>query len=91
MRHIQWLDWAIEDLEHIRAHIQKENPQAAQEVAQRIITATSRLAKYPKSGRNGRVPGTRELVIPGLRYILPYRITKDAIQILRVFHDAQEY
>ena len=42
-------------------------------------------------GRPGRVPGTRELVIPGTPYIVPYRVQGEAIQILRVYHSARRW
>jgi toxin ParE1/3/4 len=42
-------------------------------------------------GRPGRVPGTRELVIPGTRFIVPYRLQGNTIQVLRVFHGARRW
>jgi plasmid stabilization system protein ParE len=36
--------------------------------------------------RNGRVPGTRELVIPKTPYIVPYRVRHSTIEIARVYH-----
>jgi toxin ParE1/3/4 len=55
----------------------------------RIRAAASRLIDFPNSGRPGRVAGTRELVVPGAPYILPYRIDGDAVRILRVIHAAR--
>jgi toxin ParE1/3/4 len=42
-------------------------------------------------GRLGRVPGTRELVIPETPFILPYRIQRDSIEILAVIHGARKW
>ena len=42
-----------------------------------------------ESGRPGRVPGTRELVIPRTPYVAAYALTRDCIRILRVLHGAQ--
>ncbi len=42
-------------------------------------------------GRNGRVPGTRELVISGTPYIAAYRLAGNALRILRIIHGAQEW
>ncbi len=42
-------------------------------------------------GRAGRVPGTRELLIPGTPYIIPYRVRAGAVEILRVFHAARRW
>ena len=33
-------------------------------------------------GRFGRIPGTRELIVPGLPYIVPYRIRDEIVEIL---------
>jgi plasmid stabilization system protein ParE len=37
------------------------------------------------------VVGTRELVIGGLPYIIPYRIRENDIEILRVLHTARRW
>jgi toxin ParE1/3/4 len=45
----------------------------------------------PHRGRPGRWPGTRELIITRTPYIVPYRVTSDLIEILRVFHSARRW
>lgn len=57
----------------------------------RIKKAGDSLAFQPQSGRAGCVKRTRELVIAGTDYLLPYCIKGDKIQILRVFHSAQKW
>jgi toxin ParE1/3/4 len=47
------------------------------------------LSDNPQMGRPGRVPGTRELVIPRTPFIVPYRLQRNIIQILRVYHGAR--
>jgi toxin ParE1/3/4 len=42
-------------------------------------------------GRPGRVTGTRELVVDGTPYILPYRVRNRVVQILRVLHGARRW
>lgn len=42
-------------------------------------------------GRPGRVPGTRELVIPRTTFIVPYRLVGNTIQILRIFHGTRRW
>jgi plasmid stabilization system protein ParE len=49
------------------------------------------LTENPDIGRIGRVDGTRELVLSGTHYILPYRITGQQIQILAVLHAARQW
>ncbi|TAI66617.1 hypothetical protein CWO89_07380 [Bradyrhizobium sp. Leo170] len=46
------------------------------------------LSDNPEMERPGRVPGTRELVIPMTPYIVPYRVAGQTVQVLRVFHGA---
>ena len=44
------------------------------------------LIDHPSLGRAGRVPGTRELVVPDTPYLVPYRVRGMRIEILRIFH-----
>lgn len=44
----------------------------------------------PNRGRIGREDGTRELVISGLPYIAVYRIKGEAIEVLHIYHGAQD-
>ena len=57
----------------------------------RIEEAVAHLAEHPALGRAGRVPGTRELVISDTHYIIPYRVRRNAVEILRVFHSARRW
>jgi plasmid stabilization system protein ParE len=43
------------------------------------------------SGRSGRVPATRELVISNTPFIAAYAIDQDRIVILAVYHGAQRW
>jgi addiction module RelE/StbE family toxin len=78
-------------LEDIREWIARDNPAAAARMMTRIRTAVERLATVPGTGRPGRVAGTRELVISGTPYIVPYRVKGDAVQIITVLHSAQRW
>jgi addiction module RelE/StbE family toxin len=83
---VRWLRGATTSLERELDYIAARNPEAASKVARRIEDAVLRLAEFPESGRPGRIAGTRELVVPGTPYIVPYRIRSDSIEIVRVFH-----
>jgi toxin ParE1/3/4 len=87
---IVWLEDARDDLSAIRRYIGRDNPAAARRVATRITAAVARLADAPHSGRPGRWAGTREIVITGTPYLAPYRVREGVIEVLRVFHGAQE-
>jgi len=86
-----WFRRAVHDLEALRAHIAQENPTAAEHVGVRIERAVSLLAAQPGMGRPGRIPGTRELVVSGTPYIVPYRVRGQKVEILRVFHTARKW
>jgi toxin ParE1/3/4 len=87
-----WSPEAIGDLASLRAYISESDPAAAQRVALHIIhNVEALLAEKPEIGRSGRVPGTRELVIPRTPFIVPYRVRGNAIQILRVYHAARRW
>jgi toxin ParE1/3/4 len=87
-----WSPQAIADLAALRAYIEQDNPTAAQRIALRIIhNVENLLPNSPEMGRPGRVPGTRELVIPRTPFIVPYRLVGNTIQILRVFHGARRW
>jgi len=56
-----------------------------------VARAERQLPVLPESGRPGRVAKTRELVLTGTPFVLPYRIVGDTIRILRVFHSARRW
>ena len=89
---IKWLRRALQNLDREASYIARRDPAAAQMVAQRIYSAVSLLASNPALGHPGRIDGTRELIIPDTRYIVPYRVMPrlNRIEILRVFHSSRK-
>ncbi|HZX69390.1 MAG TPA: type II toxin-antitoxin system RelE/ParE family toxin [Rhodanobacter sp.] len=83
--------YAIEDRVAIFEYIEADNPRGAAIVDDRIRSQVRQLIRHPESGRIGRVPGTRELVIDRTPYIAAYRIAGDTVRILRVLHGAQQW
>ena len=89
---IIWSPEAIDDLISLRAYIAEDNPAAAQRIALHIVrNIEERLADNPQMGRPGRVSGTREFVIPRTPYIVPYRVDRGTLQIIRVYHGARRW
>jgi toxin ParE1/3/4 len=88
---LRWLKRALKNLDEEAEYIARDNPQAAARMLERIATSIDRLATHPASGRPGRVPGTRELVISGTVYLVPYRVRDETVEILRVFHAARKW
>jgi toxin ParE1/3/4 len=89
---IIWSPEAIQDLISLRAYIAEESPAGARRIVLRILRDVEHLLPdNPHMGRPGRVPGTRELVIPRTPYVVPYRVQRNVIQILRVYHGERRW
>ncbi len=82
---------AHEDLREIFLYIAEENPRAARLVLNRIRARVAELIDNPHIGRPGRVPGTRELVISKTPYLVPYQVSGNTLQILRVYHGSRQW
>jgi plasmid stabilization system protein ParE len=87
---VVWRARALTDISRIVRHIATDNPVAASRVARELLLAGDSLVPFPRRGRPGRQPGTRELV--AIRpYIIVYRLTgAETVTILRVWHGAQD-
>jgi toxin ParE1/3/4 len=88
---LKWLRRALHNLEQEASHIAQDNPQAAAGLIAEANEATLLLIQHPDMGRPGRVPGTRELVLPHFPYIIPYRVKEQRVEILRVFHTSRKW
>lgn len=88
MPDITWHSLARRDLLVIVEFIADDNPDAAQQFKNDLDKKIRSLVEFPKLGRPGRVPATRELVIAA-NYIVVYREYASEIHILRVLHAAQ--
>ena len=88
---IVWSADAIGDLRALRAYIAEFDPTAATNVAQRILEAVEVLKDFPGIGRVGRKANTRELVVPGTPYFIPYRVTGERVEIIAVIHGARNW
>ncbi len=88
---IRWLDDAVKDLQSLRHYIAQDNAVAASKVVKKILHTIDILLEQPGIGRPGRVTDTRELIVSGTPYIVPYRVKNNVIEILRVFHCAMQW
>jgi len=86
---VRWLSKALNNLDQEAAYIATDDPEAAPLVVARVLDAMGMLEQQPGLGRPGRVPGTRELVVLDTRYIVPYRVRGQSVEILRVFHTSR--
>lgn len=85
-----WLDTALQDLVQISRYIANRNPQAARDMADRLIADADTLGAMPITYRRGRVAGTHEYVSHP-NYVIVYRRTLEAVEILNVVHSRQQY
>lgn len=88
---VRWTTPAKEQFVSAYEYIAEENRAAAARTANRIWKSTELLAKHPMAGREGRVAGTREMVIRGTPFIVGYRIEKKEVWILAVMHVARKW
>ena len=88
---IRWLRKALKNLDDALSFIAAENLQSASASANKIQKSIKLLKTNPQLGHVGRIHNTRELLVPGTRFLIPYRVDpgKMEIQILRVFHTSQ--
>ncbi|HEU5273783.1 MAG TPA: type II toxin-antitoxin system RelE/ParE family toxin [Xanthobacteraceae bacterium] len=72
-------------------YISQRNPDAARHVGARIRETIDLLGAFPDIGRDGALVGTRELVVPGLPYIVVHRVDREggSVVILGIYHGAQ--
>jgi toxin ParE1/3/4 len=88
---VVWSRRAIRHLVYLREYIEKDSEQNAALVAKRILKAVDLLQSHPEMGRPGRVVGTRELVVPGTPYLIPYRVRRERMELIAVFHGRQKW
>jgi toxin ParE1/3/4 len=80
---------ALDELIALRSFIGRENPDAAQRVFDDLVREALALAAFPNRGRPGRIPRTRELLVPP--YVIVYTVRDEELVVLRVLHGARNW
>lgn len=88
---IRWTAVAADDLKSVHEYLSERAPRQADTIVDRIFAGIDVLEQYPNLGRQGRLEGTRELVIPGTPFIVFYRLRKNQVEILSVLHAARKW
>jgi len=89
---IEWTEQATWQLDQAHDYIALSNSEeVADRITMQIVTNVQQLDTFPMSGRPGRVPGTRELVISNTPFIAAYAIDHARIVILALYHGAQRW
>jgi addiction module RelE/StbE family toxin len=90
LKRLRWSVAAADDLEKISFYLRTNHPNLASETINRIYNSARSLKQFPEKGRLGRIEGTRELVLVPLPYLITYSVTPECVQLLRIYHGAQE-
>ena len=88
---IRFSRYAERDLDDLSDRIKQHRPAVAAGVITRILQSIGYLRDFPRLGRPGLLPDTRELSIYGLPYKAVYRIEGDIIFVLGIVHTSRQY
>jgi toxin ParE1/3/4 len=86
---IRWTPTALRDLDSLYIYIAEDNESAAAAMVDAIGSALAILQRHPELGRQGRVAGTRELIVAP--YVVAYRARRASIDVLAVIHSARRW
>jgi len=88
---LRWTEEAADDLERIADYLFKFTPGHAERIVRTLYDSPARLLTAPYLGRPGKKPGTRELVVSSLPYIIIYAVGEEVIHVVRILHGAQKW
>ena len=88
---VEWSTPAADEFEAAQNYYLSVNPMAARMLAQRVDASIRMLCERPAAGRVGLREGTREWVVQRSPYLLAYRVTDDALEILHVWCAGQDW
>ena len=88
-----WARNALLRLFKVQDRINRDEPEAANWMVDQIYATVSRLAEFvsrlaefPRLGREADRPGIRKLAIPDTPFIVTYRVKRDEVIVLRLSH-----
>ncbi|MBB5221365.1 plasmid stabilization system protein ParE [Amaricoccus macauensis] len=90
MAHVRFSRQALADLAGIHAWLTERSPAAAGRVIAAIEASVTLLADHPAMGRREERGLGRILIVPRYGYVVSYRVTGDAVEILYVFHPSRD-
>jgi len=64
---------------------------AAEKMLDRILATVELLPNHLEMGREGRVPGTRELILRPTPFLVAYRVRRQKIEIVALLHGARKW
>ena len=87
---LHWTPAATSHLRSTHEYVAQDSARAAQALIDRIFSVTER-RDFPRMGGEGRVEDTRELVIAGTPFVVVYRLCRNRVDVLAVFHAARKW
>ncbi len=87
---LRWTPAAAADLSQISEYLKNRHPRYRRPTIRKLYEAIRSLTDSPAGGRPGRENGTRELLFPPLPYVVVYRLREQRIEVLRIYHVAQD-
>jgi plasmid stabilization system protein ParE len=92
-RRVRWSDEALSNLREILAFIREDSARRAEHFGERVIAATSRLSRFPRSGRSvpelqDQTPPPREIIVGDYRII--YQEMADGVEIVLMIHGRRQ-
>jgi plasmid stabilization system protein ParE len=88
---VVWSRRAIRHLVHLREYIERDSEQNAALVASRIPKGRRTSPDAPRYGPpRARFRHTRT-VVPAIPYIIPYRVRRNRLELIAVFHGRQKW
>jgi len=91
---VELLPAADDDLDDIFSFILMDNPEAAKEVLDRIMTSLKRLKKFLHSGSRVMEESLNHFefrMVTSEPYIAFYRVIGNTVYIYRILHGARDY
>lgn len=89
---VRWTNAAADDLVHICDYTESRFGAAqARRAALAIYEGAEGLEDMPNRGRTGRKPGTREITVIGLPFVIFSRVRNDVVEIVRILHGSQQW
>ena len=87
---IRWTPAAGADLQNISDYLKKHHPRYRGATMRKLYGTIADLKQWPGRGRPGREAGTREILFPPTPYVAVYRLREKTIEVVRIYHAAQD-
>ncbi len=89
-KRLKWRKQALADLQAFHDWLATLESAKPTQIVQRIRFAAESLSRLGDIGRPGAVAGLRELSVQNAPYVIVYRCDNDVIEIVAVYHTAQD-